>query len=81
MAPERTSSTSWTVYRLQRQTAQALCHERLSSCCGDCGRRCFPTSQGLQGTVRLSCHPQDDVGTTPQLRRVTYAWVQDHLIG
>ena len=26
IAPERTSSKSWTVYRLQRQTAQALCH-------------------------------------------------------
>src|SRR5215510_9332332 len=80
-APERASSKLWTVYRPQRQTARVLCRKRRSSHCRGAVATAVPHGRARRGLQGPSCKRQGGGGSAQKLRRVTYVWLQDHLIG
>src|SRR5207244_13226893 len=74
--PRRGRLTDFNARRLGPYAASG-CHPAV----GIAVATAFPQVRARKGRQGLSCNRQGDVGTTQHLRRVTYAWVQDHLIG
>jgi hypothetical protein len=74
--PSGARSTDLNARRLGPYAARC-CHPAA----GVAGATAVPQVRACRGRQGPSCTRQGGVGIAQKLRRVTYAWLQDHLIG